>query len=105
MDISSNKAASAYAAQMRNAMGGGEAEDTAAGAAGGAFSDLLSKAIDTVVESQNSAETAKMQAVTGKIDTAELVTALASAELTLNTVVAIRDRVISAYQDIIRMPM
>ena len=33
----------------------------------------------------------------------DLVTAVANAELTLNTVVAVRDRVISAYQSIIGM--
>ena len=32
-----------------------------------------------------------------------LVTAVANAELTLNTVVAVRDRVINAYNDIIKM--
>jgi flagellar hook-basal body complex protein FliE len=35
----------------------------------------------------------------------DVVTAVADAETALNTVVAIRDRVINAYQDIIKMPV
>ena len=46
-----------------------------------------------------------MDSLTGKVDLADLVTAVSNAELSLNTVIAIRDKVIGAYQDIIRMPM
>ncbi|NBX04163.1 MAG: flagellar hook-basal body complex protein FliE, partial [Alphaproteobacteria bacterium] len=47
-----------------------------------------------------------MEALTGgKVDLTDLVTAVSSAELTLNTVVAVRDKVINAYQEIIRMPI
>lgn len=104
MDISAGKAANAYARQMQNALGTEEAEE-AASASGGSFSDMLGKVLDTVTGTQNAAESTKMQALTGRVDTTELVTAIANAELSLNTVVAIRDRVISAYQDIIRMPI
>jgi len=34
-----------------------------------------------------------------------VVTAVTNAEVTLQTVVAVRDKVISAYQDILRMPV
>jgi len=34
-----------------------------------------------------------------------VITAVAEAEVTLQTVVAVRDRVIEAYRDIARMPM
>jgi flagellar hook-basal body complex protein FliE len=34
-----------------------------------------------------------------------VVTAVTNAELTLETVVAVRDRVVQAYQDILRMPI
>ena len=45
------------------------------------------------------------QIVAGKADLTDVVTAVSEAETALNTVVAIRDRVISAYQDIIKMPI
>ncbi|QBX33538.1 flagellar hook-basal body protein FliE [Paracoccus liaowanqingii] len=44
-------------------------------------------------------------AMTGKVTTQQLVQTIAEAELTLNTVVAIRDKVVEAYQDILRMPV
>ncbi|CAM3255025.1 flagellar hook-basal body complex protein FliE [Paracoccus nototheniae] len=45
------------------------------------------------------------RAMTGQLSTQELVQTIAEAELTLNTVVAIRDKVVEAYQDILRMPV
>jgi len=45
------------------------------------------------------------KAMTGQLSTQTLVQTIAEAELTLNTVVAIRDKVVEAYQDILRMPV
>jgi flagellar hook-basal body complex protein FliE len=41
----------------------------------------------------------------GKAQLIDVVTAVSSAEQSLNTVMAIRDQVISAYQEIMRMPI
>ncbi len=41
----------------------------------------------------------------GKADMVSVVNAVNSAELTLNTVVAVRDKVIQAYQSIMNMPI
>ena len=46
-----------------------------------------------------------MQAVANQADLNDIVTAVNNAEMTLQTVVAIRDRVIQAYQEILRMPI
>lgn len=106
MDVSLAHAAQAYASRMQS---GGEAQDDAASdssaATGGtSFTDVLSQTIGSTAATMHKAEALQMQAATGgKVDVAELVTAVASAELSLNTVVAIRDRVISAYQSIIGM--
>jgi flagellar hook-basal body complex protein FliE len=45
------------------------------------------------------------KAVTGEADLTDVVTAVTNAELTLQTVVSVRDRLISAYQEIMRMPI
>ena len=50
-------------------------------------------------------ETQATQAVAGQANLQDVVEAVNAAELTLQTVVAVRDRMISAYQDIIRMPI
>jgi flagellar hook-basal body complex protein FliE len=46
-----------------------------------------------------------MQAATGSADLASVTQAVTDAQVALQTVVAVRDRVISAYQDIIKMPI
>jgi flagellar hook-basal body complex protein FliE len=43
--------------------------------------------------------------VQGKADLVDVVTAVSSAEASLETVMAIRDQVINAYQEIMRMPI
>jgi flagellar hook-basal body complex protein FliE len=50
-------------------------------------------------------ETAAAQGATGQGDLVGVVNAVTAAELTLETVVAIRDRVIAAYQDVMKMPI
>ncbi|MBY6114050.1 flagellar hook-basal body complex protein FliE [Mameliella alba] len=49
-------------------------------------------------------ETAKV-AMTGDADPHALVEALAQSELAVETVVAVRDKVVEAYQEILRMPV
>ena len=45
------------------------------------------------------------QQVSGKAELIDVVTAISSAEASLETVMAVRDQVISAYQEIMRMPI
>lgn len=99
-------AVNAYNNQLKLGKSGGEAATTEeTGTTGGSFSQLLENQLNDVLNTQKAAETAKMNAVTGTGDVTDLVTAIANAEMALNTIVTIRDRAISAYQDIIRMPM
>ncbi|WP_347266291.1 flagellar hook-basal body complex protein FliE [Paracoccus sp. (in: a-proteobacteria)] len=44
-------------------------------------------------------------AMTGRTETHELVQSIAQAEIALETAVAIRDKVVEAYQEILRMPV
>jgi flagellar hook-basal body complex protein FliE len=69
------------------------------------FGDMLSEALQDTVAAQKSAEATTAQAVNGKADVTDVVTAVTNAEVALDTVVAVRDRVISAYQEIMRMPI
>jgi flagellar hook-basal body complex protein FliE len=76
-----------------------------AGGAGGGFSAMLQNALDGAVETGHKAETSAMQAISGEGNLTDVVTALSRAELALQTATTIRDRVVSAYQDIIKMPI
>ena len=70
------------------------------------FSDVLESAAKSAADTQYQSEATKMEALSdGKVDLTDLVTAVSNAELTLNTVVAVRDKVIGAYQEILRMPI
>ena len=71
----------------------------------GAFADMVRRAVDDVVDTQKAAERQAAQGVEGKADLSGVVAAVAEAEVTLQAVVAVRDRVIEAYKDIMRMPI
>jgi flagellar hook-basal body complex protein FliE len=71
----------------------------------GGFADMLRKAAGDTVDTLRQGEKASLGAVAGAGNLTEVVTAVSNAEATLQTVVAIRDRVIQAYQDILRMPI
>jgi flagellar hook-basal body complex protein FliE len=80
--------------------------DAAAGAAGGdGFTAELKNVAEGWVETLRNGETQSAQAVAGQVDIRDVVMAVNNAEVTLQTVVAVRDRVIQAYQEIMRMPI
>ena len=69
------------------------------------FSELVKNQVGGLVEANLKAENLAIEAAAGNASVGEVVTAIAEAENTLQTVVAVRDRVISAYQEIMRMPI
>jgi flagellar hook-basal body complex protein FliE len=83
----------------------GGADVSKAGGNGSGFGEMLSEALQSTVDAQKTAEATSAKAVAGKADVTDVVTAVTSAEVALDTVVAVRDRVISAYQEIMRMPI
>ena len=96
------QAAAAYAQAGRIAgLGGAGASDPA----GGSFGEMVREAAQDSMASLQKGEQASLQAVTGKADLSEVVTAVSNAEATLQTVAALRDRVVAAYQEIMRMPI
>ncbi|MES2034156.1 MAG: flagellar hook-basal body complex protein FliE [Pseudomonadota bacterium] len=95
-------AAKAYAATQ-----GGMTPQIGGAATGGGqdFGDLLKSVMTDAVQSSKHAETQIAQQVAGKAELIDVVTAISSAEASLETVMAVRDQVISAYQEIMRMPI
>jgi flagellar hook-basal body complex protein FliE len=71
----------------------------------GSFGKMLQDAAGSLVNTLDKSEQASLQAVTGTGDLAAVTQAVTDAQVALQTVVAVRDRVISAYQDIIKMPI
>jgi flagellar hook-basal body complex protein FliE len=91
------------AAQAAAAYRGGSPAAAADG--GGAFAGLLTRALEQGVAMSRTAEAASTQALMGQGSVTEAVLAISRAELALQTSVALRDRVVAAYQDVMRMPV
>jgi flagellar hook-basal body complex protein FliE len=101
--ISAMAAAKAYAAAAQsNSLGG------VAGAAeqgGSPFAQMVQSAVDQTVNASRQAEVKMAAHTQGKAELVDVVTSVASAEASLETAMAVRDQVISAYQEIMRMPI
>jgi flagellar hook-basal body complex protein FliE len=78
---------------------------TPANVPGGNFSDFLSGAIKDSISTIRQGEQAATAQVTGKANLVDVVQSVNAAELTLDTVVAVRDKVVAAYQSIMNMPI
>jgi flagellar hook-basal body complex protein FliE len=100
-------AAKAYAAvqaqttALANAASG--AADAHAAQGAGGFGDILKTALNDAVQSSRTAEQQMTAQVQGKADMVDVVTALSSAQASLETVMAVRDQVIAAYQQVMQM--
>ena len=71
---------------------------------GGAdFGSALRSAVESAIDTGHEAETQSMKAITQGGNVTEVATALSRAELTLQTATAVRDRMLQAYQDIMRI--
>lgn len=98
----------AYAQAMRRGLDGATAmEAPAAPAANGgpSFADLVQDAVGEVVARGRTSEANAMAALGGKGQLVDVVAAVSQAEISLQSVVSIRDKVIAAYQDIMKMPI
>src|ERR1700753_1644796 len=97
-------AAAAYraAAQISNPA---TSAATPANVPGGNFSDFLSGAIKDSISTIRQGEQAATAQVAGKANLVDVVQQVNQAELTLDTVVAVRDKVVAAYQSIMNMPI
>ncbi|MEJ1967390.1 MAG: flagellar hook-basal body complex protein FliE [Rhizomicrobium sp.] len=102
-------AAAAYqaAASIGSASSGGAAAAANAASAGGVsdFSNFLSNALKDGIGTMKQGEAMAGRQVTGQASIVDVVGAVNQAEITLDTVVAVRDKVVQAYQSIMNMPI
>jgi flagellar hook-basal body complex protein FliE len=98
-------AAKAYAATQGSGIGGIGGLGGSTGAEGPDFTKFLTSAMNDAVSASRNAETQMTNHVQGKAQLVDVVTAISAAESSLETVMAVRDQVISAYQEIMRMPI
>ena len=96
MDVRTSLAAQSYA-QARSAA----APSPQPGGAEAGFARLAGSFAETLAQGQQTARAA----MTGGADPHALVQALASSQLAVETVATVRDKVVEAYQEILRMPV
>lgn len=95
MDISSNLIAKAYEANRPATAPNPTTEG------GNAFRQAAAGFIETLQQSEQTS----MSAMSGGADPHALVQALAQTELAVETAITVRDKVVEAYQEILRMPV
>lgn len=106
MNIETSFASQLYESARKIAVPESPAANGSAKAGEGAsFADALAAAAGEMAQSLQSSEAVARQAVSGQGDVQSVVEALTSAELALQTAVAVRDRVVEAYQEVLRMPI
>lgn len=95
MNVQSSIAAKAYASART------VTEPQQPNAGGNAFTDAAKGFAQTIRQGEETA----LAAMSGGADPHALVQALAQTELAVETAVTVRDKVVEAYQEILRMPV
>jgi flagellar hook-basal body complex protein FliE len=75
------------------------------GAGGPSFGSLLKEAVGTVLEAGRKSDAQTQAMAVGKANVVDLVTAVSETEVAIESMVAVRDKVIAAYEEIMRMPI
>ncbi len=107
MNIKQLDALSAYSQASKQLQGGVDGREGQDGLTGGntAFSGLIDSALGDVKSATAHNELTSAKALVGQADMVDVATAVSNAEMVVETVVTVRDKVISAYNDIIKMPI
>lgn len=82
--------------------GGAEKPATSSGPS---FGEVLQQSVKSAVDAQHKSEQVSAKALVGKADMTEVLQAVTDAEMALNTVLAVRDRVVQAYETVMRTPI
>jgi flagellar hook-basal body complex protein FliE len=106
--VSPVSAASAYAklarladpsANIAKAAGGGTESK------GPGFGQMVKEALGSVVEAGRKSDAQSQAMVAGKANLVDVVTAVTETEVAIESLVSVRDKVIQAYEEIMRMPI
>jgi flagellar hook-basal body complex protein FliE len=81
--------------QLNKTATGGEAQ-------GAGFGDILKQSLQGAIDAQHKSEQVSAASLVGKADMTEVLQAVNNAQLALNTVLAVRDRLVQAYEQIMR---
>ena len=94
-------AANAYATAARMLDTGGAAKAPDSG--GPSFGDVLKEAVGGVLDTGRKSDAQTVAMASGKANIMDVVTAVAETDVAVSTLVSVRDKVIAAYEDIMKM--
>lgn len=98
-------AVQAYQAAIRSAQQAATGPANEPATQGVDFGNLVTNAVQETAATMQVAEQMTAAGAVGDAELIDVVTAVSAAELSLETVVAVRDEVVRAYQEILRMPI
>ena len=104
MSVDSIHAAEIYA-QVAKAAGVAPQTESVGETARPDFSQLVKTALETTAASLEAGDAAAASVATGNASLVDVVTAVSAAEVSLEAAIAVRNRIIEAYQEILRMPI
>ena len=107
MAIPINAALSAYgnASKLINAAAKPAVDLIGQGSQAPDFAKLLSQAVQGVVDTGKASDQKTLDLVNGKGNLVDVVTSVAQTQVAVEGLVSVRDRVISAYEEIMKMPI
>jgi|ERR1700728_575482 flagellar hook-basal body complex protein FliE len=94
-------AANAYATAARILDSGGAGKSVDSG--GPSFGDVLKEAVGGVLDAGRKSDAQTVAMASGKANVMDVVTAVAETDVAVSTLVSVRDKVIAAYEDIMKM--
>ena len=98
-------AANAYASLARIADASGGLGKAVGETQGPSFGALLKDAIGGVLEAGKASDAQQRAMVAGKANIVDVVTAVSETEVAVEALVSVRDRMVAAYEEIMRMPI
>jgi flagellar hook-basal body complex protein FliE len=98
-------AANAYARSQNIGQGMGRAKIPGMADKGAKFSDILEDTVQGAINTVRHSEQMSAKAITGEASITDVVQAITEADVTITTAKALIDRMLSAYQEIMRLPI
>ena len=98
-------AANAYASLARLTDPQGLTKAAGEGSSGPSFGAMLKEAVNAINQTSRASDTQTQAMAAGKANIVDVVTAVAETEVAIDALVSVRDKVISAYEEILKMPI
>ena len=98
-------AANAYASLAKLTDPSGLTRGAGETSGGQSFGALVKDAVAALSKTSHNSDMQTQAAAAGKANIVDVVTAVAESEVAIDTLVSVRDKVISAYEEIMKMPI